>query len=110
MTDDEAFAFYSDPNNQRPGKRAAKRSGPRLTGHVPVRFPEETISRVRALADHDGLTVSSWIRQVVNREVERRLPSRSVGSAVEIAWTVAGETPAVRTQGILPELAGATKV
>lgn len=57
--------------------RAVRRRQPtskRLANHVPVRFTEAVIARVREFADIDGVTVSTWIRNVVSREVERRSP------------------------------------
>jgi hypothetical protein len=45
----------------------------KLTGHVPIRFPESTIATVKALADQDGMTVSGWIRQRVREELNRRV-------------------------------------
>ena len=51
-----------------------------MTGHVPVRFPQATIDCVKRLADEDGMTVSSWIRQVVRRELQRRSPNRTISS------------------------------
>jgi hypothetical protein len=35
-----------------------------------VRFPDDTLALIRARADADHRTVSSWIRHVVQRELE----------------------------------------
>jgi predicted transcriptional regulator len=35
-----------------------------------VRFPAETLERVRRLADADDRSVSSWIRRAVDHEVQ----------------------------------------
>lgn len=43
----------------------------RLTSSIPVRFPEETLALIRDRADEDHRTVSSWIRHVVQQELER---------------------------------------
>lgn len=43
----------------------------RLTSSIPVRFPDETLELIRARADADHRTVSSWIRHVVQQELER---------------------------------------
>lgn len=67
MSDDEAFAFYSDPANQRAGARVPKPAKRPMTGHVPVRFSDELISRVKAIATQDGMTVSAWVRHVDRR-------------------------------------------
>ena len=39
------------------------------------RLRPETIAKVKILATRDGKTVSAWIRGVVEREIERRLPA-----------------------------------
>ncbi len=99
MSDDEAFAFYSDPANQHAGGRAPKPAKRPMTGHVPVRFSDELISRVKAIAAQDGFTVSSWIRQVVLKEVERRQPPTTAptGLVTVIHWDA--PRPKVLTKG-----------
>jgi len=44
-----------------------------------VRFPPSVIDAVKRLADRDGVTVSSWIRRLVIREVMRRQPTAVTG-------------------------------
>ena len=51
-----------------------------MTGHVPVRFSESVIARVKLLALRDGVTVSTWIRNLVLKEVERRSPPMTASS------------------------------
>ncbi len=71
--DDAAAAeFYENPQNLTPvgPGRPRKKSGRGLGSHVPVRFPAAIIAAVKWFADRDGVTVSSWIRDVVIREVE----------------------------------------
>jgi hypothetical protein len=70
----QAQEFYADPDNQVPAGQARRRTGRRLSATVPVRFPQAVIDAVKRLADHDGVTVSSWIRRLVVREVMRRQP------------------------------------
>lgn len=70
--------FYKDPDNQMPVGPAHRRNAPRLSSTVPVRFPAEMIAAVKRLADFDGMTVSSWIRRVVAREIRRREPPVTV--------------------------------
>jgi hypothetical protein len=77
--DDDVAARYEDPDMHEPTGPAVRRHGDaRLQSHVPVRFPVETINRVRYLADREGVTVSAWIRSVVTREVQRQMRSPSV--------------------------------
>jgi hypothetical protein len=75
MDDSEAYEFYRDSANQVPAGPAIRRAEPRLTAAVPVRFPQPLIDAVKRLADRDGMTVSSWIRKLVAREVMRRQPA-----------------------------------
>src|SRR5262245_12576680 len=75
--DDAAARHYEDPENLAPAGpgRRVRASGSRTLGaHVPVRFSAELIAAVKRLADMDGMTVSTWIRTTVGREVERRRP------------------------------------
>jgi hypothetical protein len=66
----------SSPENQNPvGPRARAGQARLLTSHVPIRFRPQTIEKAKVIAERDGMTVSSWIRGVVEREVERRMPA-----------------------------------
>ena len=78
--DDIAAARYEELAAREPSGPPIRRSGSeqRLTNHVPVRFPMETIQRVRWLSDRAGVTVSAWIRAVVTREVEREMRTPSL--------------------------------
>jgi hypothetical protein len=75
--DDAAAAFYNVPENRKPTGPPRARAGQArlLSSHVPIRFRPQTIAKVKAIAERDGMTISSWIRGVVEREVERRMPS-----------------------------------
>lgn len=86
--DDAAAAYYEDPEHRRLTGRGRRRSGqaPRLTTHVPVRFSATIIERVKELAAEDGKTVSSWIRDVIDREILRREQSRTVGVVATVQW------------------------
>jgi hypothetical protein len=89
--DDAAAAFYSNPKNREPAGPPRGRAGQArlLSSHVPIRFRPHTISKVKAIAERDGMTISSWIRGVVEREVERRMPtSQTHQSASGTAWQV----------------------
>lgn len=69
MTPQEEHAFYSDPENLTP-LGPARRRKQRLTELVPVRFPPDVLEQVKAAAEADDRSVSSWIRQAVNRELQ----------------------------------------
>jgi hypothetical protein len=75
MSDQSAAEYYANPENRRvtgpPRRRDAKRH---LSNHVSIRFAPAIMAWVRLLAARDGVTAGSWIRSVVEREVERRLP------------------------------------
>jgi hypothetical protein len=75
MDESQAHEFYADPANQVSAGEAYRRTGRRLSATVPVRFPQAVIDSVKRLADRDGVTVSSWIRRLVIREVMRRQPT-----------------------------------
>jgi hypothetical protein len=75
MSDEEAFEHYKNPENRKPAGGVYQIPKSVLTRHVPIRFRPQTIARVKAIAERDGMTVSSWIRGVVEREVERRMPA-----------------------------------
>lgn len=62
--------FYADPDNQTP-QGPARRRNSKLSELVPVRFPPETLAKVRDAADADDRSVSAWIRRAVDRELEQ---------------------------------------
>lgn len=72
MNDKDAAEFYGNPNNLRAGRRVTPPRGA-MSGHVPVRFSESTIEQIKSLATADGVTVSTWIRRVVDREIKLRV-------------------------------------
>lgn len=69
--DERAVDFYADPANQVSAGPARRLTSPRrpLTGHMPVRFDDATIAAVKERADANGMTVSAWIRRLVDREL-----------------------------------------
>lgn len=89
--DDSLYEYYSDPDNRLPRGPGRRRVSKPLTTHVPIRFSPEVISQVKQLADIDRKTVSSWIRDVVEAEIERRRPrypeSVGFGAAPVMHWT-----------------------
>jgi hypothetical protein len=65
----------SSPEKPTPASPRARAGQARLlTSHVPIRFRPQTIERAKVIAERDGMTVSSWIRTVIEREVEKRMP------------------------------------
>lgn len=73
--DDEAmYEYYADPEHRAPAGPGRRRATKPLSTHVPIRFSPEVITEVKQLAEKDRKTVSSWIRDVVEAEVERRRP------------------------------------
>ena len=69
MTRAQEHELYADPDNQIPQGPARRRKA-KLTKLVPVRFPPDTIEKVRTAADADDRSVSSWIRRAVEHELE----------------------------------------
>jgi hypothetical protein len=74
VNDAEAFEYYDDPARREPVPGPPRRRPKRpLTQHVPMRFPTETIQRVKSMADAEGVTASVWIRRAVDEKLRRRL-------------------------------------
>ncbi len=69
MTRQEEHDFYAGPDNQTPQGPARSRN-PKLSELVPVRFPPQTLAKIRDAANADDRSVSSWIRRAVDRELE----------------------------------------
>ncbi len=69
MTRTEEHDFYAAPANQTP-QGPARRRASKLTELVPVRFPPETLDRIRNAAGADDRSISSWIRRAVEHELE----------------------------------------
>jgi hypothetical protein len=70
VNDREAYEFYLDPEHLKPvgpGRRPKRRP---LANMTAVRFTPEAIEAVKAVAHKEGITVSSWIRRLVQRELE----------------------------------------
>jgi predicted DNA-binding protein len=70
MDDREAHEFYKNPEHLQimgPGRR---RQAPRLTSMSSVRFAPEVIEAVKEIAFREGIPVGSWIRRLVQRELD----------------------------------------
>ncbi len=70
MNPDEDYEFYARPENQVPQGQSRRRS--RMTEPFPVRLPPATLDEVRRRADEDKRSVSSWIRRVVEHELDKQ--------------------------------------
>lgn len=83
-----AHLHYANPTNRSltgPARRITRPQ--RYTQHVPIRFRAETIDQAKELAERDGLTVSSWIRRLVERELAQQTPAPSPGTHASAAGT-----------------------
>jgi predicted HicB family RNase H-like nuclease len=69
MTRQEEQDFYANPENQTP-QGPDRRRNSKLTELVPVRFPPDTLAKIRDAADADDRSVSAWIRRAVDHELE----------------------------------------
>lgn len=69
MDDREAYEFYAKPENLMPAGPGRKRRGQRLASMTSVRFAPEVIEAVKDRAFGEGVTVGSWIRRLVDREI-----------------------------------------
>lgn len=76
-----------DPDIQTTGRVVRRRRRPSLSAYLPVRFPPDILEDAKALAVHDGVSVSSWVRDLVTHEViRRRIASRTrVAVPVEVS-------------------------
>jgi hypothetical protein len=74
MSDEEVHAFYGDPEHLAVDGPGQRRQRPMKTVMTPVRFAPEMIAAVKRFASEDGMTVSTWIRRVIAREIQRRQP------------------------------------
>ena len=74
MSDAEAADFYADPANQgvAPDPAVHPPRPKALGGSIPIRFPPSSVEAIKRLADADGVTVSGWVRKVVDAELRRR--------------------------------------
>lgn len=99
MSDQSANEFYANPENRRPvGPPRRRRTGPRqLSNHIAIRFAPNTIALIRSLAGRAGMSVGSWIRFVVEREVERQLALPRTGSGTTPKTSLQGPPPQAQT-------------
>jgi hypothetical protein len=96
--DAAAWAHYNDetlrevsPEHARTPRR------PSLSAQVPIRFSPGMVAAVGRIAESDGMSVSSWIRHLVEKELSRRDASSgptgraAAQAAIETARRALGE-------------------
>jgi hypothetical protein len=81
MSDEQAHEFYKNPENLAITGPGQRRERPMKTGTIPVRFSPDMIAVVKHFAGQDGITVSTWIRSLVAREILRRQPPATTSAA-----------------------------
>jgi hypothetical protein len=75
MNEAQAHEFYKDPDHLAVAGPGQRREKPMKTALIPVRFAPDVIAAVKRFAGQDGVTVSTWIRRLVSKELQRRQPS-----------------------------------
>jgi hypothetical protein len=70
MTPEEEYTFFLDPANLEPQGPMVRRKAD-LTATVPVRISPAMLDAIRARAEADHRSVSSWIRVAIDRELKR---------------------------------------
>ncbi len=82
MNEQDAAEYYAKPESRRiVGPPRRRKAHQQLSNHVSIRFAPAIMAWVRWHAARDGVTVGSWIRSLVEKEVERRLPLVRTGVA-----------------------------
>lgn len=108
MNDENAGDFYAKPENRRiAGPPRRREAAGQLSNHVSIRFAPTIMAWVQMLAARDGVTVGSWIRSVVEREIDRRLPFVRTGAATYELHQSLSEPPRSHTinqTGDLPDV------
>ena len=104
--DDSAHDLGPDPSNAATSGVGRARKRPALSSHVPIRFSPDTVAAVKMLADADGVSVSTWVRNLVARELRARMPAHSVSGTSPIHLEISGLPEGSRTEGTRTELVG----
>lgn len=83
ITDAEAFEHYDSPAARKttpaPPRRLRARPSQRLSEYVPVRLASQTLEEVRQRAADEGLTVSAWLRRLVERDIAAARQTQPTG-------------------------------
>jgi hypothetical protein len=69
VNDQEAYEYYLDPEHLETTGPGCKPKRPALTNMTAVHFTPEAIKAVKVVAHKEGVTVSSWIRRLVQQEL-----------------------------------------
>lgn len=96
MCESQAHEFYQDPEHLATAGPGERRQKPTKSAMVPVRFSQEMIAAVKRLASQDGVTVSTWIRRLVGREIQRRLPPSTAATLGELPPVQLNYSPQAR--------------
>ena len=102
MKEAEAHEFYKDPEHLAVAAGPGAPPPQRLkSGLIPVRFTPDMIAAIKGVAQEDGVTVSTWIRRLVGRELERRMPSatgpRVEAPTIHVDYSASGPTSETRS-------------
>lgn len=98
MNEADAHEFYKDPQHLTPAGPGQRREAPMKTGTIPIRFTPEMIAAVKYFARLDAVTVSTWIRNLVDRELHRRQPSATAAGTFPTDMSLDYQTSSVRPQ------------
>lgn len=74
MTDDkDVYSYYdNEAAFESDGPAVAPKRRARLSSHLPVRFAPDVLAAAKRFAVMDGVSISTWVRRLVEREVTRR--------------------------------------
>lgn len=87
MTKEQEEAdFYRRKEGARAGERVTPARSARMVGHVPVRFQQSMIDRIKALSAEEGVTVSTWIRRAVDEAVRARAVTQTRPSVETVTF------------------------
>lgn len=87
--DARAFATYDEASNREPvpgPSRGRAPGGATLSEYVPIRLSADAMEAVRRCAHAESLTVSAWVRRLIERELARSTdddPAAAVAQAIE---------------------------
>jgi hypothetical protein len=88
MTTDHQPSAPDPEDIQTTGRVVRRRRRPSLSAYLPVRFPPDILEDAKTLAIHDGVSVSSWVRDLVTHEVVRRRIASQTRVGVHIDFEV----------------------